>query len=151
MINKVFFQGNLTRNPDFRNTPAGSAVCTMTVAHNRKNGDKEETTFADVTVWGKSAVYCRDYLAKGSPVLIEGRLKLETWQGKDGSSKSKLAIVAENVQGLSRGSTGASNMERGSAQPQYRQMDEQYAPPSQHDIDKGNAYQPQSLDDDMPF
>ena len=137
MINKVILQGNLTRNPDFRNTASGNAVCSMTVAHNRKSGDREETLFVDVTVWGKSAEYCRQYLAKGSPVLIEGRLTLETWQGKDGQNKSKVSITAENVQGLNRNNTSNADNNAGSnnagntANSDYRgQERSQYAPPA---------------------
>jgi single-strand DNA-binding protein len=160
MINRVIFQGNLVHNPDFRNTPSGANVCKLSVANNRRYGEKEETTFIDVTVWGKSAEYCRNYLAKGSQVLIEGRLTMETWQGKDGSNRSKIAIVAENIQGLNRNNNNSGNNNSGNApapaaseeRGQYRQMDAQYAPPSQHDIDKGNGYQPQMPDmDDMPF
>ena len=150
MINKVFFQGNLTRNPDFRNTPAGSAVCTMTVAHNRKSGEREETTFIDVTVWGKSAEYCRNYLVKGSPVLIEGRLTLETWQGRDGQNKSKVSIISENIQGLNRGDRNnavSSSASAGSTAPERSVDRGRYAPPP---MPPDDDYNPQP-DDDMPF
>ena len=135
MINKVFFQGNLTKDPDYRNTPSGVAVCTLTVANNRRVGEKEETTFIDVTIWGKSADYCRNYLSKGSSVLIEGRLTLETWQNKDGNSRSKIAITAENVQGLSRNNNNNNNNGNGNSnnkntghQNANRRIDPQYAP-----------------------
>lgn len=105
-VNKVMLMGNLTRDPEIKYTPSGSAVCNLGIASNRKykKGDEmvEDVTFADVEVWGSSAENCSKYLKKGSPVFIEGRLKFSTWE-KDGEKRSKLSVVAENVQFLGSG------------------------------------------------
>jgi single-strand DNA-binding protein len=106
-LNKVFLIGNLTRDPDLRNTPSGAAVCEFGLAVNRRfvaNGqEKTETCFVDITVWNKSAENCKRFLEKGSPVMIEGRLQLDQWDDREGGGKrSKLRVVAEVVQFLGR-------------------------------------------------
>ncbi|MCF6174796.1 MAG: single-stranded DNA-binding protein [Victivallaceae bacterium] len=107
-LNKVLIMGNLTRDPEVRHTPGGSAVCELGLALNRKymsnNQEQEEVCFVDVTVWGKQAESCGRYLEKGAPVFIEGRLKLDQWQDKNsGTGRSKLGVVAERVQFMPRG------------------------------------------------
>ena len=106
-LNKVFLIGNLTRDPDLRNTPSGAAVCEFGLAVNRRfvaNGqEKTETCFVDITVWNKSAENCKRFLEKGAPVMIEGRLQLDQWDDREGGGKrSKLRVVAEVVQFLGR-------------------------------------------------
>lgn len=105
-LNKVFLIGNLTQKPELRRTPQGAAVTDITVAVNReyssKDGDrKSEVAFIDVVVWAKLAENCAQYLTKGSPVFIEGRLQLDTWENQQGEKRSRLRVVAENVQFLS--------------------------------------------------
>ncbi len=104
-LNKVILIGNLTRDPDLRYTPSGAAVCELGLAMNRRftvnNQEREETCFVDVTVWAKSAENCKRFLEKGSPVMVEGRLQLDTWEDREGGGKrSKLRVVAEQVQFL---------------------------------------------------
>jgi single-strand DNA-binding protein len=105
-LNKVFLAGNLTRAPELRYTPGGTAVAQFGVAVNRKFKNREgqvqeEATFVDVEVWGRQAETASEYLAKGSPVLIEGRLKLDSWESKQtGEKRSKLRVVGERVQFL---------------------------------------------------
>jgi len=103
--NKVMLMGNLTKNPELRYTPGGSAVCDIGLAVNRRylvgDQEKEETCFVDVVVWAKQAESCGKYLQKGSPVFIEGRLKNDNWEDKDGKKRTRLRIVAERVQFLS--------------------------------------------------
>lgn len=100
--NKVLLMGNLTRNPELRYISGGSAVCEFGIAVNRRftaNGeDREETTFVDIVVWGKSAESCSRFLAKGSSVFIEGRLQLDQWEDQQGGKRSRLRVIAENVQ-----------------------------------------------------
>ena len=90
-LNKVFLIGNLTRDPDLRNTPSGAAVCEFGLAVNRRfvaNGqEKTETCFVDITVWNKSAENCKRFLEKGAPVMIEGRLQLDQWDDREGGGK----------------------------------------------------------------
>ena len=103
-LNKVIVLGNLTRDPELRYTPKGTAVGEIGVAINRvwnnEQGQRqEETTFVDVTLWGRHAELAQQYLTKGSGVFIEGRLQLETWEDKaTGQKRSKLKVVGENLQ-----------------------------------------------------
>src|SRR5437588_4499312 len=103
-FNKVILLGNLTRDPEVRYTPKGTAVTELGMAVNRvytaENGEKrEETTFVDVTLWGRTAEIAGDYLNKERPVFIEGRLQLDTWDDKQsGQKRSKLKVVGEGLQ-----------------------------------------------------
>src|SRR5215467_664289 len=104
-FNRVILVGNLTRDPELRYIPSGTAVTDVGLAVNdrRKNAQGEwvdETTFVDVTLWGRTAEVASEYLSKGAPVLIEGRLKLDTWE-KEGKKQSKLRVVGERMQMLS--------------------------------------------------
>ena len=104
--NRVTLVGNLTRQPELRKTKNGAAVTDLGIALNRvwtgENGQRqEETTFVDVTVWGRAAENAAQYLQKGRSVLVEGRLQMETWQDKQsGQERSKLRVVADTVQFL---------------------------------------------------
>ena len=106
-VNRVILVGNLTRDPEVRYIPSGSAVCELGLAVNRSwfdkqsNQRKEETTFVDVTLWGRTAELAGEYLSKGRPVLIEGRLQMDSWEDKQtGQKRSKLKVVADNMQFL---------------------------------------------------
>lgn len=101
-MNKVFLIGNLTRDPEVRYLPSGAAVADLRLAVNRKyktqqGEDKEETCFVAVSAWGRQAETCGQYLSKGSPVLVEGRLRYEEWE-KDGQKNNRLSVTAERVQ-----------------------------------------------------
>src|SRR5215217_7238771 len=97
-LNKVMLIGNLTRDPEIKYTPKGTAVAEVGLAVNRvwstEQGEKrEETTFVDVELWGRTAELAGEYLKKGSPVFIEGRLKLDTWEDKQsGQKRSKMRV-----------------------------------------------------------
>jgi single-strand DNA-binding protein len=115
-LNKVFLMGNLTRDPELRYTPSGASVCTFGLAVNRrfktKQGDnRDETLFVDVTTWAKQAELCSQYLSKGRPVFVEGRLRLESWTGNDGQKRSKMGVVAQNIQFLGGPGGGAAATE----------------------------------------
>lgn len=103
-FNKVILVGNLTRDPEVRYTPKGSAVCDLAMAVNRQysleGGEKrEEVTYVDVVLWARLAEIAGEYLKKGRPVLIEGRLQLDTWDDKQsGQKRSKLRVVGETMQ-----------------------------------------------------
>lgn len=103
-LNKVFLMGHLTRDPEIRHTPKGTAVGDLGLAVNSsyKTADgqtKEETCFCSVVVWGRQAETCKEYLFKGSPVFVEGRLTLEQWES-NGEKKMKTRVRAERVQFL---------------------------------------------------
>jgi single-strand DNA-binding protein len=105
-FNRVTLLGNLTRDPELKRTKTGAAVTELGLAMNRtwnsESGERqEETTFVDVTVWGKTAENAAKYLQKGRSVLLEGRLQLDTWMdSKSGQNRSKLRVVAESLQFL---------------------------------------------------
>ena len=105
-FNKVFLMGNLTRDPEVRYTPKGTAVATLGLAVNRvwtsENGEKkEEVTFVDVDVWGRQAETIGQYMSKGRPIFIEGRLRLDQWDDKEsGQKRSRLKVVCEGFQFL---------------------------------------------------
>jgi single-strand DNA-binding protein len=104
-LNKVFLMGNLTRDPELRYIPSGTAVANFTLAINRPYKDssgekKEEVSFIKIVVWGRMAEICGEYLTKGRPVLVEGRLKSRSWETEDGQKRSALDVVASNVQFL---------------------------------------------------
>ena len=112
-FNKVILVGNLTRDPEVRYTTGGTAVTEVGLAVNRNwtdrstNERKEETTFVDVTLWGRTAEVAGEYLSKGRPVLIEGRLQLDQWEDKEsGQKRSKLKVVGETLQLLGGRSDG---------------------------------------------
>jgi single-strand DNA-binding protein len=106
-LNKVFLIGNLTRDPEVRYTPKGTAVAEFGLAVNRvytgEDGErKEEVTFVDITLWARVAEIAQQYLKKGSPVFIEGRLQLDTWDDKQtGQKRSRMRVVGESLQLLS--------------------------------------------------
>src|ERR1700719_1546976 len=134
-FNKVILLGNLTRDPEVRYTPKGSAVADLGIAVNRQytleNGEKrEEVTFVDVTFWGRTAEVAGEYLKKGRPVFIEGRLQLDTWDDKQtGQKRSRLRVVAENLQllGSRQDSGGSSSSSPASSAP--RRSPSTSAPP----------------------
>lgn len=117
-VNKVILIGNLTRDPEIKYTPKGTAVAELGLAINRfipasdGNEKREETTFIDVTLWGRTAEVANEYAKKGQPIYIEGRLQLDSWEDKQsGQKRSKLKVVGENIQLL--GSKGGGGGSRG--------------------------------------
>jgi single-strand DNA-binding protein len=133
-FNRVILVGNVTRDIDIRFTKGGTPVTDLGLAVNDrvKRGDEwvEETTFVDVTLWGRTAEVAGEYLSKGSPVLIEGRLKLDTWE-QDGQKRSKLHVVADRMQmlgGKSGGGGGPRSVAASSEQP-VAASSESFEPP----------------------
>ncbi|PYO02837.1 MAG: single-stranded DNA-binding protein [Candidatus Rokuibacteriota bacterium] len=137
-LNKVLLIGNLTRPPELRYTPSGTAVSDLRLAVNRnystQGGEKrEETCFLTVVVWGKQAESCGEYLDKGSQVFVEGRLQTRDWEGKDGQKRTVTEVVAERVQFMSR-AKGAPTAAVSAAAPAFA----------------GDEV-PAATDDDVPF
>ena len=120
-LNKVFLIGNLTRDPELRYTPSGLAVVNLRLAVNRRYRDKsgeqkEEVCFVTVTAWDKQAEVCNQYLQKGKPVFVEGRLQFRSWETTDGQKRNVLDIRAERIQFLGGAKpTGAVSSEGGVA------------------------------------
>lgn len=159
-FNKVILLGNLTRDPQVRYTPSGTAVAEIGLAVNRywfdkqTNSRREETTFVDVTLWGRDAEVAGEYLGKGRPVLIEGRLQLDSWDDKTtGQKRTKLRVVGERMQMLgSRGEGGggggsAGGAGRSNAAPAAEHAD---GPPmGEYESEPASSGPPP--DDDVPF
>lgn len=158
--NRVILMGNLTRDPQVRYTSGGTAVTEIGLAVNRQwfdkqtNSRKEDTTFVDVTLWGRQAEVAGEYLAKGRPVMIEGRLQLDQWEDKQsGEKRSKLRVVGETMQLLgSRGEgggggrpSGGGSQSRPSGGGSSQPHDDM--PPSPVD----SFYDSGPEDDDVPF
>jgi len=160
-VNKVMLLGNLTRDPEIRYTPKGTAVTDLGMAVNRvrigDNGEKiEEVTFVDVTLWGRQAELAGQYLGKGRPVFIEGRLQLDQWDDKQsGQKRSRLRVVGENMQFLPGGgggkSGGGGNNPQGGNSSSDDEGQQGSAPPASN---QGGAAASDSFDnddDDIPF
>ncbi|QDS97983.1 single-stranded DNA-binding protein [Adhaeretor mobilis] len=141
-FNRVVLVGNLTRDPELRHIPSGMAVSDIGLAVNdrvkRNNEWVDETTFVDITLWGRTAEVANEYLSKGSPVLIEGRLKLDSWE-KDGQKRSKLKVIGERMQMLGGRDGGGGGGGRGrsssastssSSEGSYETQDSYDAPPA---------------------
>lgn len=154
-LNKVMLIGNLTRDPELRHTPKGTAVSEISLAINRRwtndQGQKqEETTFVEVTLWGRQAEVVQQYVTKGSPIYIEGRLQLDSWDDKEtGKKRSKLRVIGESFEflsgkpGASPGGTSGGYSERPQAAPQQRS-----GPPQGASAAPADDFQE---DDDIPF
>ena len=146
-INRVVLTGNLTRDPELRSLPSGMAVCNLRIASNTRRKDNstgewvDKPNYFDVTVWGAQGENCAQYLAKGRPVAVDGRLEWREWQDKEGNKRQSIDIIADSVQFLGS-RDGAENGGR-------------FTPKSDVPADTGD-FQPAaapagSADDDIPF
>ncbi len=110
-FNKVYLMGNLTKDPELRHTATGTAVADLRLAVNRwykangENESKKESDFFTVVVWSRQAETCSQYLQKGSPLFVEGRLTSKTWEGTDGIKKHKTEVIASKIQFLNKNGT----------------------------------------------
>ena len=143
-VNKVMLLGNLTRDPEIRYTPKGTAVTDLGMAINRirtgDNGERiEEVTYVDVTLWGRTAELAGQYLSKGRSVFIEGRLQLDQWDDKaTGQKRSRLRVVGENMQFIGgQGQGGGGGNAQGGNQQQSK-------PAQQQQQTSGDSAPPQS-------
>ncbi|MDR0337158.1 MAG: single-stranded DNA-binding protein [Planctomycetaceae bacterium] len=151
-FNRVILVGNLTRTPELRHIPSGTAVTDIGLAVNdrRKNLAGEwvdETTFVDITLWGRTAEIAAEYLTKGSPVLVEGRLKLDTWEA-EGQKRSKLKVIGEKMSMLNSGGGGGGNR---NDDPSYSRPASSSSARSQQAAPQDYYDTPSSEGDDVPF
>ncbi len=152
-LNKVMLMGNLTRDPELRYTPNNTPVCQLGIAVNRRwtdrnsNEQREETTFVDCDAFGRTAEVLSQYLRKGRPVYLEGRLKLDQWEDQQGNKRSKLRVVVETFQFIDSrgGGDGGSGGGDNYAPARQSRPRQQQAPPPQEDF-----HQPVD-DDEIPF
>ncbi len=145
-LNKVMLIGNLTRDPELRVTPKGTAICTFSLAVNRKfkdesGGEREEVTYIDIEAWGKAGENISKYCTKGRPLFVEGRLRLDQWEDKNTKEKrSRMKVVCENFQFLGGGrSEGGEG--RSFPSPAPRSSAPSRPAPAQQE----------NLDEDVPF
>src|ERR671918_2433179 len=142
-INRVVLVGNLTRDPELRHTPSGTAVCKLRVAVNTRQKDQatgqwgDKPNYFDVTVWGNQGESCAQFLAKGRPVGVDGRLDWREWEAQDGTKRQAVEIIADTVQFL--GGRG-----EGGGEPQF--VPAGATAQQESSIDSGA-----SGDDDIPF
>jgi single-strand DNA-binding protein len=145
-INRVVLVGNLTKDPELRHTPSGTAVCKLRLAVNTRQKDQatgewgDKPNYFDVTVWGNQGESCAQYLSKGRPVGVDGRLDWREWEAQDGTKRQAVEIIAESVQFLGS---------RGDGEGQS-----QYIPPSDVSADQSDfvkAGAGAAADDDIPF
>lgn len=152
-LNKVMLIGNLTRDPEIKYTPKGTAIADIGLAVNRnyttESGEKrEEVTFIDVTLWGRVAEIVGEYCKKGRPLFVEGRLQLDQWDDKQtGQKRSKLKVVGDNIQLLGGREGGGSGGGEAEGRPQQSRPAGRPAqapkPPADPDLD--------AAEDDIPF
>jgi len=142
-LNRVYLLGNLTRDPELRYTPTGTAVTSFGFAVNRRyrQGEemREETCFVDVVVFGRQAETVSEYLSKGRQALVEGRLTWRTWEADDGTRRSKHEVVAQNIQFI------------GPRTPAETAPVEQTAPAPAEEAPQESPPPPLDEDDDIPF
>lgn len=157
-LNRVLLIGNLTRDPELRVTPKGTAICQFALAVNRSFKDesgqtREETTFIDIEAWGRQGETISKYCTKGRPLFVEGRLRLDQWEDKaSGQKRSRMKVVLENFQFLGgRGEGGpAGGGPGGGADEGVDQTPERHSPPAR--TASRPAPPPQdNLDEDVPF
>ena len=154
-FNKVFLMGNLTRDPELRYTPSGTAVCEFGLAVNRTyttgGEQRQETCFVDVKMWGRRGVVISEYFTKGRPIFIEGRLEFDTWETPDGR-RSRLRVVAENFEFIggrgpaAQGERGAPERTEGQRQARGGKQPASQKPPEETP-DEGFDV----ADDEIPF
>ncbi|MEN8149858.1 MAG: single-stranded DNA-binding protein [Planctomycetota bacterium] len=164
--NKVILVGNLTRDPELKYTQGGSAVCEFGMAVNRTWKDqsgvqREETTFVDCNAWGRTGETINQYMSKGRPIFVEGRLKYDSWEAQDGSKRSKLRVVVETFQFLGgRGEGGGGGDPQGGGRPQQSRPPQQDRQPPARQAPPARPQEPSVQDsppdddfnlDDIPF
>ena len=150
-LNKVLLVGRLTRDPELKYIPSGTAVCEMRIASDRRYYDrnagenKKDTLFINVTAWGKTAEFCNEYMNKGKGIFVEGRLKLETWKDKDGNNRERISINADRV------SFGESKAEQGARAAMGSSREEGDSGGGSQGGETADPSGPSEKEDDLPF
>jgi single-strand DNA-binding protein len=149
-VNVVVVTGNLTRDPELRSTPSGTSVCKLRVAVNSRRKDQsgnwvDKPNYFDVTVWGAQGENCANYLSKGRPVAVEGRLDWREWEAQDGSKRQAVEIIANSVQFLGSRSDNQGGGGGNGFQPQSD------VPADTSDFEGASVSSGSGSDDDIPF
>jgi single-strand DNA-binding protein len=149
-INSVVVTGNLTRDPELRSTPSGTSVCKLRVAVNSRRKDQsgewvDKPNYFDVTVWGAQGENCANYLSKGRPVAVQGRLDWREWEAQDGSKRQAVEIIADSVQFLGSRSDNQGGGGGNGFQPKSD------VPADTSDFEGASVSSGGGSDDDIPF
>jgi len=156
-FNKVYLMGNLTRDPEMRVTPKGTAICQFGLAISRSWKDesgqtREETAFVDIEAWGKQGEVISKYCTKGRPLFVEGRLKFDQWEDKtSGQKRSKLKVVLENFQFIGGRGDGAPVAGGAAAGGEAAEAAPGEAAPAPRSPARGPAVPKDGVDEDVPF
>jgi len=156
-FNKVYLMGNLTRDPEMRVTPKGTAICQFGLAISRSWKDesgqtREETAFVDIEAWGKQGEIVAKYCTKGRPLFVEGRLKFDQWEDKTtGQKRNKLKVVLENFQFIGGRGDGAPGAPGGGPGGDAAESAPGDAPPASRGPAKGPVVPKDTVDEDVPF
>jgi single-strand DNA-binding protein len=154
-LNKVMLIGNLTRDPEVRYTPKGAAVADLGLAINssyrtQEGQIKDEVCYVDIVAWGRQAETCKEYLTKGSPIFVEGRLQYEQWETKEGEKRTRIKVRAERVQFLGRGS-GRSSVEGQGNQDRRSGTQSQESSADRKPQPINDSHVQEVPEDDIPF
>lgn len=163
-LNQVTLIGNLTRKPEIRYTPKGTAVGDISIAINSSYKDQQgtvhdEVCYVDIVAWGRQAETAQEFLDKGAPILVEGRLQLDQWETKEGEKKSRLRVRADRITFLNRAPNreGGGDREGFDQRPERQQRSEgrqapaQRQPPASRPPPPGDDFHDSHPDDDVPF
>ncbi len=157
-LNKVFLMGNLTRDPEVKYTPKGTAVGDLAIAINdtykAQDGTiKETVTYVDIEVWGRTAENCKQYLAKGRGIFVEGQLRLDQWETPQGEKKSRMKVRADRIQFLGGGPGGGQGGGAGRSGGNFSSGSSESAPRASRPASAAPAAEeaPAPDDDDIPF
>jgi single-strand DNA-binding protein len=156
-LNKVMLMGNITRDPEVRFTPKGTAVTDLSLAVNRTyttddGKPREETTFVEVTYWGRQAEVIGEYMKKGRPIYVEGRLQLDTWEDKTtGQNRSRLKIIGEGFQFLGSRDDGGGGSRGHSSPSESRSSSRPEPSGSTPNAGSSDGYDRIEEEDDIPF
>jgi single-strand DNA-binding protein len=154
-FNKVYLMGNLTRDPEMRVTPKGTAICQFGLAISRSWKDesgqtREETAFVDIEAWGKQGEVISKYCTKGRPLFVEGRLKFDQWEDKtSGQKRSKLKVVLENFQFIGGRGDGAPGAGPSASSGEPGEPGD--GPPPSRGPARGPSAPKDTVDEDVPF
>ena len=153
-INSVVVTGNLTRDPELRSTPSGTSVCKLRVAVNSRRKDQsgewvDKPNYFDVTVWGAQGENCANYLSKGRPVAVQGRLEWREWEAQDGSKRQAVEIIADSVQFLGSRSDNQGGGGGGGGGNGFQPQSD--VPADTSDFDNASVGSGGGSDDDIPF
>ncbi|PIE23479.1 MAG: single-stranded DNA-binding protein [Planctomycetota bacterium] len=155
-FNKVILMGNLTRDPEMRSTQGGTQICKFGIATNRKfrtqaGEQREEVCYVDVTAFGRQAELINQYMSRGRPIFLEGRLQFSSWETQDGQKRNKLEVVVENFQFMRSGQQGQGGGQQGQGGSARRAPASDWQNSQGGGFGEGEGFGESAGGDDIPF